>query len=72
MQACSLGVLLDPGLLLEGQVVAVAKEAYHQLRQVQQLWAFLGKRDLATVTHALLTSTLDYCNVLCGAALQVD
>lgn len=50
---CSLGVLPDLGLLLDDQVAAVARRAYHQLWLVQQLRPFLGKKDLNMVTHAL-------------------
>ncbi|XP_053106346.1 uncharacterized protein LOC128325025 [Hemicordylus capensis] len=63
-QVRSLGVLLDPALLLEAQVEAVARGAFAWLRLVRQLRPFLEKADLATVTHALVTSRLDYCNAL--------
>ncbi|XP_053169630.1 uncharacterized protein LOC128353010 [Hemicordylus capensis] len=63
-QVRSLGVLLDPALLLEAQVEAVARGAFAQFRLVRQLRPFLKKADLATVTHALVTSRLNYCNTL--------
>ncbi|KAF7239998.1 Pro-neuregulin-1, membrane-bound isoform [Varanus komodoensis] len=60
----SLGVLLDPELSLEFQVVAVARSAFLQLRLIHQLCPYLNKHSLATVIHALVTSHLDYCNPL--------
>uniref|UniRef100_A0A803TNR7 Reverse transcriptase domain-containing protein n=1 Tax=Anolis carolinensis TaxID=28377 RepID=A0A803TNR7_ANOCA len=63
-QVRSLGVLLDSSLSLEPQVSVVARGAFAQLRLVHQLRPYLGKSDLATVVHALVTSHLDYCNAL--------
>ncbi|KAF7248769.1 Transcription elongation factor A protein 2 [Varanus komodoensis] len=60
----SLGVLLDPELSLEAQVTAVARSAFLQLRLIHQLRPFLENDCLATVTHALVTSRLDFCNAL--------
>ncbi|KAF7234897.1 E3 ubiquitin-protein ligase TRIM21 [Varanus komodoensis] len=60
----SLGVLLDPELSLEAQVTAVARSAFLQLRLIHQLRPYLEYDYLATATHALVTSRLDFCNVL--------
>ncbi|KAF7244472.1 VWFA and cache domain-containing protein 1 [Varanus komodoensis] len=60
----SLGVLLDPELSLEAQVTAVARNAFLQLRLINQLRPYLEYYCLATVTHALVTSRLDFCNAL--------
>lgn len=35
-----------------------------QLWLVHQLWPFLDKQDPSLVTHALVTSSFDYCNTL--------
>lgn len=53
------GVLLNPGLLVSKQV-----GAFHQLQLVNQLWLFLGTKDLAIVEQALVTPRLYYCNLL--------
>ncbi|KAF7251291.1 Dystrophin, partial [Varanus komodoensis] len=63
-RVCSLGVLLDPELSLEAQVMAVVRSTFLQLRLIHQLRPFLENGCLATVTHALVTSQLDFCNVL--------
>ncbi|KAF7240874.1 putative RNA-directed DNA polymerase from transposon BS [Varanus komodoensis] len=60
----SLGVLLDPELSLEAQVTAVARSAFFQLRLIHQLRPYLEYDCLVTVTHALVTSHLDFCNAL--------
>ncbi|KAF7253829.1 Lymphoid-restricted membrane protein [Varanus komodoensis] len=60
----SLGVLLDPELSLEAQVTAVARSAFFQLRLIHQLRPYLEDDCLATVTHVLVTSRLDFCNAL--------
>ncbi|KAF7239784.1 Solute carrier family 2, facilitated glucose transporter member 11 [Varanus komodoensis] len=58
----SLGVLLDLELSLEAQVTAVVRSAFLQLWLIHQL--HLENDCLATVTHALVTSQLDFCNAL--------
>ncbi|KAF7239029.1 hypothetical protein EYD10_14250 [Varanus komodoensis] len=60
----SLGVLLDPELSLEAQVTEVARSAFLQLRLIHQLRPYLEYDCLATVTHALVTSRLDFCNAV--------
>ncbi|KAF7249628.1 putative RNA-directed DNA polymerase from transposon BS [Varanus komodoensis] len=60
----SLGVLLGPELSLDAQVTAVARSAFLQLWLIHQLRPFLENDCLATVTHALVTSRLDFCNAL--------
>ncbi|KAF7251997.1 hypothetical protein EYD10_02590 [Varanus komodoensis] len=63
-RVCSLGVLFDPELSLEAQVTAVARSAFLQLWLIHQLCPYLENDCLATVTHALVTSRLDFCNVI--------
>ncbi|KAF7243052.1 putative RNA-directed DNA polymerase from transposon BS [Varanus komodoensis] len=60
----SLGVLLNPELSLEAQVTAVARSAFFQLRLIHQLRPYLEYDCLATMTHALVTPRLDFCNAL--------
>ena len=61
---CSLGMLLDLELSLEAQVNSVAKSTFYQFMLIYQLCPYLDRDSLATVIHALITSRLDYCNVL--------
>ncbi|KAF7248130.1 putative uncharacterized transposon-derived protein F52C9.6 [Varanus komodoensis] len=46
------------------QVTAVARSAFLQLRLINQLRPYLEFDCLAMVTHALVTSRLDFCNAL--------
>lgn len=49
----------------------VARWAFAQLRLIHQLQPYPSRSDLTPVTHALVTSRLDYCNaLLCGAASE--
>ncbi|XP_058048302.1 uncharacterized protein LOC131202851 [Ahaetulla prasina] len=60
----NLGVLLDAWLSLEEHMTAVARGAFYLVRLIRQLRPFLDRDSLCTVTHALVTSRLDYCNAL--------
>lgn len=57
-------VFLDLALLMDVQVVAVARNACYLSRLVPQLCLFLIEKDLATVMHGLIISRLHYCNAL--------
>uniref|UniRef100_A0A8C6X1D0 Reverse transcriptase domain-containing protein n=1 Tax=Naja naja TaxID=35670 RepID=A0A8C6X1D0_NAJNA len=63
-RARNLGVLLDVRLSLEEQVGAVARGAFAQVCLVRQLRPYLDRDALRTVTHAFVTSWIDYCNAL--------
>ena len=54
----SAGVLLYSSLSLDVKVWVVARCAFAQLKLVCQLRPFLERSDLATVTHALVTSQM--------------
>lgn len=58
----NLGILLDPGLLLDVQVMAMVMNVYYKLWLVSQLRHFLNKNELNMVTSALVMSLLDYCS----------
>lgn len=60
----TLGICLHLALLLYKQVVTMARCAFYQLWLVRQLRTFFDKKDLSTVTQALVTSKLAYCNML--------
>ncbi|XP_058050467.1 uncharacterized protein LOC131203825 [Ahaetulla prasina] len=60
----NLGVLLDGRLSFEEHLATVSRRAFYQVRLVRQLRPFLDRDALCTVTHALVTSRLDYCNAL--------
>ncbi|XP_060550136.1 uncharacterized protein LOC132712506 [Pantherophis guttatus] len=63
-RARNLGVLLDSQLRLEQHLTAVGRGTFAQVHLVHQLQPYLDQEALLTVTHALVTSQVDYCNVL--------
>ncbi|KAF7234890.1 Vomeronasal type-2 receptor 26 [Varanus komodoensis] len=60
----SLGVLHDPKLTLEAQVLDITRSTFHQLWLIYQLHHYLEDDCLVTVMHGLASSRLDFCNVL--------
>ena len=63
-QVYSFGVLLDLPLSLDAQVSAVARSTFAQIKLKRQLCPFLERSDVALVSHVLVTSWPNYCNVL--------
>lgn len=63
-QVYSSGFLLDLGLLLDNQVVTVARNAFYQLQLVSQLWPLLGKKFWTRWSLVLLH--LDYITAVCS------
>lgn len=56
------GIVLELRLLLEDQVVVVARGAFAQSCIVYQLYPFSDWGAVLMVTHAIFTTRLDYCN----------
>ena len=54
-------VLLDSSLSPDAQVLEVARSAFAQLKLVRKLHLFLERSDRTPVTHAVVTSQMDYC-----------
>ena len=44
---------------MEKQILAVARSAFYQLRQIGHLWAYVHKKSLITIVFALLISKMD-------------
>jgi len=65
----NLGVVVDSQLSMSTQVAAVCRGGYYQLRQLRPLRRCMTDEAINTLTHAFISSRLDYCNVLyCGIA----
>lgn len=60
----SLGVILDAFLSMEVQVINVARTVFYHLWLVSQLVPYLISHNLATESHAMVTSRLDFCKSL--------
>ena len=59
-----LGVNLDDTLTLEPHVNSVISSCYFHLRDLGKLKHNLSSDDLSTLTHSVISSKLDYCNVI--------
>ncbi|KAF7251258.1 Ephrin type-A receptor 6, partial [Varanus komodoensis] len=59
-----LQLIMSKELFLEAQVTVVARSTFLQLQLIHQLRPYLEDDCLTTVTHALVTSWLDFCNTL--------
>ncbi len=60
----NLGVLIDSTLSFNDHIGKVVKTAFFHLRNIARIRSSLSQQDVETVTHAFVTSQLDYCNSL--------
>jgi len=51
-------------LSMSANVAAVCRGVYYQLRQLRPLKRCMTNEAIKTLTHAFISSRLDYCNVL--------
>jgi len=67
-----IGVVVDSQLSMSAHVAAVCRGGYYQLRQLRPLTRYMTDEAIKTLTHAFISSQLDYCNVLyCGIAEEL-
>ena len=59
-----LGVNLDETLSLESHVNSLVSSCYYHLRNIGKLKHRLSSDDLQTLKHSVISSKLDYCNVI--------
>jgi hypothetical protein len=63
----NLGVVMDRNLTMEQQVNTISKSCYYQIRNIGQIRQHISDGACKTLVQALVTSRLDYANVLlCG------
>ena len=60
----NLGVIFDNNMTMEDNVNNICKTSYFYIRLLGKLRKFLDKETGAMITHAFVTSRLDYCNSL--------
>ena len=49
-------------------ISCVSSSCFHQLRQLRRIRRSLDKESAATLVHAFVTSSVDYCNAVFAAA----
>jgi hypothetical protein len=59
-----LGVLLDKNLSLKSQVNSVCSNCYYHLKRISSIRSYIGQKECESLIHAIITSRLDYSNVL--------
>ena len=60
----NLGVTMDPDLSFEYHIKQITRTAFFHLRNIAKIQKFLWKDDAEKLIHAIVTSRLNYCNVL--------
>ena len=67
----NLGVWLDKKLNFDKQVNAIVSYGYKISKDVRQIKKFLETENLEQLKHAVIASTLDYCNsILYGTSRE--
>ena len=61
---CNLGIVMDKNLTMLNQISNTCKKSFFQLRKIRQLRKYLDENTTHSLTHALISSTIDYCNSL--------
>lgn len=64
MHIRNLGVTFDPTLTFQTHIKEITKTAFFHLRNIAKIRPALSRRSAEVVIHALVSSRLDYCNVL--------
>lgn len=65
-RVCNLGMILDLQLLFDHHIAAVTQSAFYHLHLARNSQPYLSDLELVTVIYGLVTSRLDYCNMLRG------
>ena len=60
----NLGVVLDQNLNMDRHISRTSKSAFFHLHNIRRISKYLDQESLLTLTHAFITSRLDYCNSL--------
>ena len=59
-----LGVTLDSTMTLDCQIAATCRSSYMHIRRINTIRQYLTNDAVKTLTQSLVTSRLDYCNII--------
>ena len=59
-----LDVTLDSTMTLDGQIAATCRSSYMHIRRINTMRQYLTIDAVKTLTQLLLTTRLDYCNII--------
>ena len=65
-----LGVTLGSTMTLDGQMAATCRSSYMHIRRINTIRQYLTNNAVKTLTQSLVTSSLDYCNIICNGLLM--
>jgi hypothetical protein len=68
----NLGVIFDSEFNFSAHVMAVCKACYYHIRDIARIRKFLPKPALITLSNALVSSRIDYCNSLFNSLSSAD
>jgi hypothetical protein len=60
----NLGVIFDNNMIMETHINNICKSSYFYIHLLGELQKLLDNETIAMLTHAFVTSRLDYCNSL--------
>ena len=63
-QVKNLGVIYDPAMTMERHINNICRSAYAELRNIGRIRRYMTHDATRTLVNGLVTSRLDYCNVL--------
>ena len=65
-----LGVTLDSTMTLDGQIAATCRSSYMHIRRINTIRQYHPNDAVKTLTQSLVTSRLDYCNIIYNGLLM--
>ena len=60
----NLGVVLDSSLGFRSYIDSIVKTCNFHIRNLYMIKDFVNRKNLVTLVHSLIISTVDYCNSL--------
>ena len=69
-QVKRLDVTLDSTMTIDGQIAATCRKSYMHIRRINTIRQYLTNDAVKTLTQSLLTSRLDYCNIIYNGLLM--